>query len=103
MTQIVPLQPVPNQTEQIILNGQNCQIEVFQTNDALFLNLYVNDNPVIEGVICENLNLIVRNLYLGFEGDLAFSDMQGTSDPNYTGLGSRYQLIYYSSSEVSET
>lgn len=101
MTQVVPLQSVPNQTTQIVLNGQNCQIDVFQTDSGLFLNLYVNDDPIVEGVICQNLNRIVRNLYLGFSGDLAFNDTRGTSDPSYIGLGGQYQLIYYAASEVS--
>ncbi|MCP1257899.1 phage baseplate plug family protein [Acetobacter lambici] len=27
-------------------------------------------------------------------GDLAFADTQGTQDPDYTGLGSRFVLVY---------
>lgn len=40
------------------------------------------------------MNLIVRSAYLGFIGDLAFIDTQGTSDPIYAGLGTRFQLVY---------
>jgi hypothetical protein len=98
--QIVPLTANPNQTLTVGLNNQACQISVYQTADALFLDLYVNDALIIAGVICENLNRIVRDLYLGFQGDLGFVDTQGDSDPNYTGLGSRFQLIYLSPSEI---
>lgn len=102
MTQVVPSQAVPNQTTQIVLNNQVCQIELFQSPDALFINLYVNDNPIIEGGICQDRNLIVRDLYLGFDGDFVFVDTQGSSDPSYTGLGSRYFLLYLSALEASE-
>ena len=98
--QIVPLTANPNQTLTIGLDNQACQISVYQTPDALFLDLYVNDALIIAGVICQNLNRLVRDLYLGFQGDLGFVDTQGDSDPEYTGLGSRFQLIYLSPSEL---
>ena len=49
---------------------------------------------ILGGVMCLNATVIVRNTYLGFVGDLAFYDMQGATDPLYTGLGSRYVLAY---------
>ncbi len=51
------------------------------------MDVLVNDVAIISGVICQNLNPIVQNGYLGFLGDLAFMDMQGSSDPEYTGWG----------------
>jgi hypothetical protein len=98
--QIVPLNANPNQTLTIGLNNQSCQIDVYQTPDALFLDLSVNNQMIIGGVICQNLNRIVRDLYLGFQGDLGFVDTQGVSDPDYTGLGTRFQLIYLSPSDL---
>lgn len=98
--QIVPLAPIPNQTLTITLAGQNCQIDVYQQEFGLFLDLYVNNALVIGGVICENLNRIVRSLYLGFQGDLAFIDGEGTDDPVYTGLGGRFSLAYLSVADL---
>ena len=43
---------------------------------------------------CEDRNRIVRDLYLGFVGDLCFMDTQGTTDPVSPGLGLRYVLVY---------
>lgn len=34
-------------------------------------------------------------------GDIAFFDTQGTSDPEYTGLGERWVLCYFPASELS--
>lgn len=99
--QIIPLQPVPSQTFTITLNNQLCQINVYQKNTGLFLDLFVGGVLIIGGVICLNLVRIVRNTYLGFIGDLAFIDNQGSSDPFYTGLGTRYSLAYLELPDVA--
>lgn len=97
---VIPLQPIPSQTVTVTLANQQCTINVRQTSTGIFLDLLVNDELIIGGVLCQNLNPIVRNVYLGFIGDLAFYDTQpstllGPSDPIYTGLGSRFVLEYY--------
>jgi len=98
--QIVPLVAVPSQTLTITLANQTCQIDVYQKSTGLFLNLSVNNELIIGGVVCENLNRIVRDLYLGFVGDLAFIDNQDSEDPVYTGLGTRFSLAYIEASEL---
>lgn len=87
----------------VLLNGQNCQINVYQKFFGMFLDLYLL-NPtslVIGGCLCRNLNRVVRSAYLGFQGDLGFWDTQGTTDPVYTGLGARYQLVYLSPQDLA--
>lgn len=93
---VVPLRPVPNQSLQAQLGDQACIITVYQTAFGLFMNLYVGNELIVCGQICENLNRIVRYAYLGFVGDLVFVDTQGSpqEDPVYTGLGSRFLLVY---------
>src|ERR1700687_3305718 len=100
---VVPLQPVPSQVVTVTLNNQSCKIAVYQKSTGLYLDLYVSDTLIIGGVICQNANLIVRDAYLGFSGDLAICDTQATKDasgnlvasaPDYTGLGSRLVLFY---------
>lgn len=94
MTLFIPLQPKPYQKLAVQLSNQACQIEIYQENYGLFIDLYVNNKLIIGGVICQNLNRIVRSVYLGFQGDLTFMDTQGADDPIYTGLGSRFQFFY---------
>lgn len=98
--QTIPLQAVPNQSVNVTLASQACRISVRQTYYGLFVDLYINNAPVIVGVLALNLTKIVRDTYLGFIGDLAFFDKQGSSDPDYTGLGERFQLAYLSPAEV---
>jgi hypothetical protein len=100
--QIVPLSPVPSQTLSVVLSGyapgqiiqQNCIINVYQKGIALYLDLYANGQPVITTKVCRDRVALVMQAYLPFIGDLFFKDMQGQTDPYYTGLGSRYLLCY---------
>jgi hypothetical protein len=106
--QIIPLQSIPAQTIVIGLNNQQCQINVYQKSTGLFLDLYKSStsfsstyNLVVSGVICENLVRIVRDAYLGFTGDLCWFDQQGSNDPTYDGIGSRYLLCYLLPGEIN--
>lgn len=91
---VVPISAVPSQTLTSQLGGQNCQINIYQKSTGLYLDLFVNNINIVTGMICQDRNAIVRFPYLGFNGDLYFKDLQGTSDPYYTGLGSQYILGY---------
>ncbi len=105
---VVPLQPLASQIVNTSLSGQACTINVYQLSTGLYTDLYVNNFLIIGGVICEDRNVIVRNSYLGFIGDLAFFDTQGSiiggiqsySDPSYTGLGTRFLLVYLLPSDL---
>jgi hypothetical protein len=102
--QVVPLQPVPNQSVQVQLNGQPCTLYVVQYAYGLFMTVYIGSDLIIASVPCQNLNRIVRSLYLGFLGDFAFYDTQGSGNPVYSGLGditARYQLLYFDPEELT--
>jgi hypothetical protein len=98
--QIVPLQASPSQIVTANLGNQNVQINVRQLSTGLYCDVLLSNTPVITNVLCQNLNRIVRDLYLGFQGDLMFLDNLGDSDPVYTGLDSQYSLIYLLPSEL---
>jgi hypothetical protein len=100
--QTVPIQAVPNQNLQVQLGSQACTLEIYQYAYGLFINVYVSGVLIIGGVICENLNRIVRDAYLGFVGDFVWFDTQGKSDPVYTGLGSRFLLVYLEQADVGQ-
>lgn len=100
MMQVVPLQAVPSQIVSCQLATQSTLIAVYQKSTGMFMNVYVDGVLIIGGVICENLNRIVRSLYLGFTGDFTFVDTQGAEDPSYTGIGTRFFLVYIEASEL---
>src|SRR5579859_385469 len=118
--QIVPLAPNPNQTLQIVLAGQNCSIELstlggyatvdnvdFTENQPyLAFTLDVSGVSITRTQNCLNLKrLLINRQYLGFAGDFMLVDTQpdpitGPADPQWAGLGTRWQLVYLSPSDI---
>lgn len=99
--QTVPLQPVPNQVEKIVLGGQNCQIRLNLRGSTLFFDLNADGVDIVTTVIVRDLGPLVCRQYAGFAGNLAFIDTQGNANPEYTGLGTRWQLVYLTDEEAA--
>ena len=113
--QVVPLEALPSQTLQIVLGGQNCALSVYTLdgydytdptlgtpNTNVYLDFAYNGIDVTETQICFNKKrLLINRQYLGFVGDFMFVDTQGTNDPQFAGLGSRYVLLYLSASDLA--
>lgn len=99
--QIIPLQAVPSQTLTVLLAQQQCQIAVYQKDVGLLIDVSMNDAPIVTAVLCRDRTRIVRQAYHGFVGELSFADMLGVSDPDYTGLGSRFNLVYLEASDLT--
>ena len=90
----VPLSPEPSQQFQVSLNGQNCTIGVYQKDNSVFVDLWVDDEPIFLGIIALDRVGLKLSDYMGFEGQLWFEDQNGTENPVYTGFGTRF-LLYY--------
>src|SRR5690242_826481 len=101
--QKIPLNAVPNQTLSTTLGDQQVGLAIRQTRYGLFMDVYLSGALLIGGVICENLNRIVRSAYLGFAGDFVWYDTEGASDPYFTGIGTdgRFQLLYLTADEIA--
>lgn len=96
----VPLQPVPNQTLAVTLARQSTQIAVRQNGGSIYFDLSLNGQYIVRTRICrDRQRLLLDAQYRGFKGDFIFADTQGTSDPQFSGLGSRYQLVYLAEGE----
>ena len=98
--QQLPIIDAPSQTLSANLDGQYCRITLRTFATGLFCDLYIGGTLIIGGVVCQNLNPIVRNTYLGFVGDLIFLDQQGSDDPSSPGLGTRFVLMYLEASDL---
>jgi hypothetical protein len=97
----VPILATASQILSVSLAGQSCRIDIYQKTPGLFLDLYVNDILIVAGVLGRNSTLMVRDVYLGFIGDLTFFDTQGSDDPLYSGLGARWLLLYLDAAEIA--
>jgi hypothetical protein len=94
--QVIPITAVPSQNFTILLGTQNCALNIYQLSTGLYCDIVADQNTIVTAMICLNLVGLVREAYLGFSGQLFFYDTEGADDPYYTGLGSRFQLVYQS-------
>lgn len=99
--QEIPLQPVPSQSTKVVLGGQNCQLLVYQKPQGVFVDINADGVDVVVGVIARDAVPLVCREYTGFVGNLLFIDTQGSADPSYGGLGSRFSLVYLTADEYA--
>lgn len=98
--QEISLQPSKAQEVRVTLGNQSCRIRLYQRSTGFYLDLRVNDIPVMQGVICLNCTRLVRYPYLKFQGDLVFVDTLGTDDPAWSDIGTRFKLYYLNHEEL---
>lgn len=97
---LVPLQATPNQTLAITLARQATQIAVRQNGDDMYFDLKLDDDYIVRTRICRDRQRLLLDVkYRGYIGDFAFVDTQGTDDPDFAGLGSRWVLLYLEAGE----
>ena len=94
MAQAIPLRSVAAQEFNVVLGQQACTLKIYQKSAGLFMDVYLSGKPLIVGVLCRDRSRIIRSQYLGFAGDMYFVDTEGEQDPQHTGLGSRWVLVY---------
>lgn len=82
---IVPLRPVPNQSVSCVLNGISHTLEINTRRGSLYLTLWRGDAFVLH-------NRVLRS-YAPVDYGLQLVDTEGTDEPQYEGLGSRWQLL----------
>lgn len=98
--QTIPLLRIPSQTIQVVLGNQTCSLAVYVKNQCMFFDMAVNGVQVASAIQVSNLVNVVPTAYLGFTGWLLFMDTQGEDDPVYTGLGTRWQLLYLDAEDL---
>ena len=91
---IIPINPEPNQSFEIDLNGQQCDFKFLTRGTFLYMYLKVNKKDFIDGIICLNGNNLIQKSYGGFKGKIYFEDTQGDLPPIYYGLNDRWILYY---------
>lgn len=90
----ISLKPSKAQAVRVTLANQSCLMRLVQRESGLYMDLTVNDTPVLTGFPCLYATRIVRYKHLPFKGDLFFLDKEGSDDPNGDGLGTRFNLYY---------
>jgi hypothetical protein len=116
----IPLSAVPSQTLSIVLDGQSCQIAVYQKQPivdeygvaaGLFFDLIVGGVPVVNTVRClDRTLLLLDRQYLDVVGEFMFLDTTATeggpptfngAPPYYKGLDTQFVLLYLEADDLA--
>ena len=121
MTLIVPTAGVPNQSFNVVLDSQAVTLAIYtqpvppqyyllgQPNTyqetgtmlVVFMDVTYQSSPVKTCTQCVNLGRILSNTQYGpLVGDFIWVDTQGSLDPQWPGLGTRWQLVYLEAGDV---
>lgn len=83
----IPLEAIPNQKVSVMINGQRWTVTLETRLDQLYATVEnQKEGVIIYNRICLYGSFITENLF--------FIDMQGESNPVYTGLGTQYLLVW---------
>jgi hypothetical protein len=98
----VPVQPIASQIVKTILDDQNVQIFLYQKDQGLFCDVNADGTDIVTGVLCmDGVPIVCNAEYMGFSGNLMFVDTQGSEDPSYSNLGTRFVLMYLEASDYA--
>ena len=100
-TTSIPLQAVPNQTVKVSLSGQNVILNINSSSYGIFVTVNVNNVDFVESILACHASPLIAAYYEGFAGNLIFFDTQGTDNPVYTGLGTRWLLTYMDATDFA--
>ncbi|MCC8367113.1 hypothetical protein J8V57_12650 [Xenorhabdus sp. PB61.4] len=82
----ITLSPIPNQTTSFTIGTDLIDLTLESRLGNIFATVQKNGEYLVCNRICRNLSYICRWL--------VFVDIEGNTDPEYTGLGSRYKLVW---------
>ena len=82
-----PLDPYPNQTVSAVINNSRWAVQLLTRLGRLYATVGNDeDGVIVRNRVCLDRIFITRNL--------VFVDQAGSQDPEYSGLGNRYQLVW---------
>jgi hypothetical protein len=95
----LPIQAIPNQEFQALLDGNSWDITIRSTNGVMSLTLMLNGATVIENIRCVAGSLVIPSQYEE-SGNFLFLTANNQL-PDYTVFGTTQSFIYVSAAELA--
>jgi hypothetical protein len=93
--QTVPLVAgIASQSLAVNLAQNAVNMVLSQKRTGLFADIAINGVQAVTGALCRDGVPLLKDAVPSFPGDLAFIDMIGSNDPDYSSLADRFQLIW---------
>jgi hypothetical protein len=94
----LPIQPLPNQEFQAVLDGNAWDFTIRSTNGAMSITLVLNGSAVIENVRCVAGSLVIPSRYEE-SGNFLFLTANNQL-PEYPQFGTTQSFVYVSAAEL---
>lgn len=88
----IPLLDATNQTFTVKIDDKDCSIRLYESSGYLYMDFIIPFESSSYGSICLNNKEIKIDRQSILRSTLYFQDVEGSSDPVLTGLGTRYFL-----------
>lgn len=95
----IPLQNVPNQSFNIVLNDENYRLDVRTIQDFTYISAWINDELLFYNQLCTPNNWVNPYNYVSVNGKLYFRCLDNEY-PIYTQFGNTQQLLFLTPAEV---
>lgn len=82
---VIPIKPEPNQSLFVRLGDYNYSLEIITRLGCQYITVAVNSATMVS-------NRALKS-FAPIEGDLVLVDTQGSDDPTWERLGSRFKLV----------
>lgn len=100
------VEPDPNQEFMMLLDGQSCTVNIYERDNRLYMDLYMDGEAVQLGSMLQPRAPTVTRTDRKFRGNIRVVDMSSEPDkqamPFYQGLGSRFEIYYLTSEEEKQ-
>lgn len=103
--QILPVEATPNQEFQVVLDGQNCTIALYQRNARMYIDIAVDEIFVCRGVVCLPTVGVPQN-NTTFSGKIFVIDTRARPSqqgpPQWAELGTRWKFVFLNTEELAQ-
>lgn len=96
---IVPIQNIPNQTLNAVLNGLEYRIALRTIRGFTFMSCWVNDEVLFYNQVCTPNNWVNVYNYISINGKFYFSCID-SEYPYYQNFGNTQNLVFLTPEEV---
>ena len=100
------LSPIPNQEFMMVLDRQSCVINIYQRAGRVYLDLFMDGEPVQVGSLLQPKAPTITRADCPFKGNFRVVDSQSAPDkqkmPTYEELGTRFKVFYLSEQEEAQ-
>lgn len=101
MAQQVPLQPLVNQSFDIVINSVQYFFRIRQIGDIVMVDMTINGDPVLEGQRCVAAEPVIPYKHLEKGNGNFFFTTENDALPNYTQFGVTQLLYWVSPDELA--